>query len=146
MAFSRIQSVVNVFIVLSQVKSTVQQFDNLIHLVLPVHYASSCHVAFSRIQSVVNVFIVLSQVKSTVQQFDNLIHLVLPVHYDFLCHAAFNRIQSDDNVFIVLSQLFICLKPIVQCIFNSLTIVLEFVLNCINPKYSDTKTQGYLTI
>ena len=83
---------------------------NLIHLVLPVHYASSCHVAFSRIQSVVNVFIVLSQVKSTVQQFDNLIHLVLPVHYDSLCHAAFSRIQSDDNVFIVLSQVFICFK------------------------------------
>ena len=74
-------------------KSTVQQFDNLIHLVLPVHYASSCHVAFSRIQSVVNVFIVLSQVKSTVQQFDNLIHLVLPVHYASSCHVAFSRIQ-----------------------------------------------------
>ena len=62
-------------------------------------------------------------------------HLVLLVHY----HAAFSRIQSVVNVFIALSQVVLCLKPTVQCIFNSLTIVLEFVLNCINPKYSDTK-------
>ena len=78
-----------------------------------------------------------------IQQFDNLIHLVLPVHYASSCHATFSRIQSVVIVFIVLSQVFICLKPTVQCIFNSLTILLEFVLNCINPKYSDTKTSTF---
>ena len=68
-AFSRIQSFVNVFIVLSQLviclkpsSLYIQPFDNLFQLVLPVQYASSCVAAFSRIQSFVNVFIVLSQV------------------------------------------------------------------------------------
>ena len=59
-----------------------------------------------------------------IQQFDNLIHLVLPVKYASLCHAVFSRIQSVVYVFIVLSQLVICLNPTVQCIFNSLTILL----------------------
>ena len=49
---------------------------------------------------------------------------MLPVQYASLCHAAFSRIQSVVIVFIVLSQLVICLKPTVQCIFNSLTILL----------------------
>ena len=61
-----------------------KQFDNLIHLVLPVQYASSCHAAFSSIPSVVNVFIVLSQVflcfkalsLMCIQQFDNLIGII----------------------------------------------------------------------
>ena len=81
-----------------------------------------------------------------IQQFDILIHLVLLVHYAYACHAAFSRIGSVVIVFIDLSQVVICLKPTVQCIFNSLTILLEFVLNCINHKYSDSKTPGYLTI
>ena len=94
----------------------IQQFDSLIQLVLPVHYASLCHAAFSRIQSVVNVFIVLSPLFKAyssmyIQKLDNLIHLVLQVHYASSCHATFSRIQSVFNVFIVLSQVFLCLKP-----------------------------------
>ena len=78
-------------------------------------------------------------------QFDNLLHLVLPVHYASSCHAAFSRIQSVVIVLIVLSQVVLCLKPTVEYIFNSLTILLELILNCINHKYSDTKTQVHLT-
>ena len=96
-------------------KPTVQQFDNLINLVLLVQYASLCQAAFSRIQSVVSVFIVLSPLLKAfssmyIQQFDNLIHVVLLLHYASSCHAAFSRIQSVVNVFIVLSLLFICFK------------------------------------
>ena len=75
--------------------------------------------------------------------------------------AAFIKIQSVANVFIALSQLVLCLKPTVQCIFNSLIILLlkayssmyiqqfdnliGIVLNCINPKYSHTKNKIDLT-